>query len=53
MINNKVASLGWSKEHLPSDHGWELTRATNTSHKLSTVCPELLNAEEFEAEYRQ
>ncbi|MFQ3237424.1 MAG: crotonobetainyl-CoA:carnitine CoA-transferase CaiB-like acyl-CoA transferase, partial [Paraglaciecola sp.] len=52
MLESKVASLGWSKEHLPSDQG---DRLLATAHKPSSdtqVPLELLNNEECEVQYR-
>jgi crotonobetainyl-CoA:carnitine CoA-transferase CaiB-like acyl-CoA transferase len=52
MIDSKVASLGWSKEHLPSDQGYESTTAIDSPSRVAQVHPELLINEEFENEYR-
>ena len=52
MIHSKVASVGWSKEHLPSDQGYALTAITQQPGSGAQVPPELLNNEEFEAQYQ-
>jgi crotonobetainyl-CoA:carnitine CoA-transferase CaiB-like acyl-CoA transferase len=52
MIDSKVASLGWSQEHLPSDQGYESTAAIDPANGVTQVHPELLINEEFESEYR-
>ena len=51
MIDSKVASLGWSTEHLPSDQGYALTVTAEKASSVEQLYPELLNIEEFEAEH--
>ena len=51
MIDSNVASLGWSREHLPSDQGCALTVTADRASSVAQVSPVLLNNEEFETEY--
>lgn len=51
MIDCDVASLGWSREYLPSDQSYALTAATDSASSMAQVSPALLTTEEFEAEY--
>ena len=51
MIDTKVASLGWSKEHLPSDQGYSATVTVNRVDSVAQPYPELLNIEELKVEH--